>query len=208
MPIILFYFDFSSPCAYIAFHQLPQVLADLAWQIQYRPVRQTILCNQSDEAASHADAASIAAQQGLPFQWPARTTFQTEPWLHMALAADPYGQPGRQVCETLFHAIWQHGHDPDDWAVQQQAWQDATALLPSVRDVHDPQVRQEVMQESMRRLLAHEQAARAHGVHQLPCCTLLPADGGSDSPQNFLGLHDLPLLREAVGARQVFATKV
>ena len=61
MPTILFYFDFSSPCAYIAFHQLPQVLADLAWQIQYRPVRQTILCNQSDEAASHADAASIAA---------------------------------------------------------------------------------------------------------------------------------------------------
>ena len=200
MPTILFYFDFSSPCAYIAFHQLPQVLADLAWQIQYRPVRQAILCKQSDEAASHADAASIAAQQGLSFQWPARTTFQVEPWLHMALAADPYGQPGRQVCETLFHAIWQHGHDPDNLAVQQQAWQDATALLPAMRDVHDSQVMQE--------LLAHEQAARAHGVHQLPCCTLLPADGDSGSPQNFLGLSGLPLLREAVGARQAFVTKV
>ena len=203
MPTILFYFDFLSPCAYIAFHQLPQVLADLARQIQYRPVRQAILCSQSDEAASHADAAFIAAQQGLPFQWPARATFQAEPWLRMALAADPYGQPGRQVCETLLQAIWQHGHDPDDGVVQQQAWQDATALLPAVRDVHDPQVAQEVMQE----LLAHEQAARAHGVHQLPCCTLLPTDGSSESPQNFLGLSSLPLLREAVRARQVFATK-
>ncbi|MDO5653680.1 MAG: DsbA family protein, partial [Brachymonas sp.] len=38
MPTILFYFDFVSPYAYLAFHRLPQVLGGLAWRVQYRPV--------------------------------------------------------------------------------------------------------------------------------------------------------------------------
>ena len=207
MPIILFYFDFASPYAYVAFHQLPQTLGGMAWQVQYRPVAQprlrpapgdldlaaTSLARRQDGAQCHMQG--LAAQHRLPLRWPAVYPFESTAWLHMALAASPHGQPGRHVCETLFNAIWQHGHNPDDSTVQQQAWHDATALLPVVRNVPDQQLQQE--------LLRLEQAARAHGVWDVPSFVLMPQDETGGAPEIFCGVESLPMLREAVQARQL-----
>ena len=192
------------------FHRLPQVLGGLAWQMLYRPVSQARLLIQSGKAQGGAVSAScaagqeerllhaqqLAAQYQLPLQGPARLAFQPEVWLRMAQASSPHGRPNRQVCEALFNAIWQHGHDPDDPAVQQLAWQEATALLPGVRDVQAPRIGQELMEL--------ERAALLHKVCDVPGCVLLPADAANGAAQTFMGMDSLPLLREAVRARQCF----
>ncbi|MDO4769552.1 MAG: DsbA family protein [Brachymonas sp.] len=220
MPTVLFYFDFASSIAYVMFHRLPHVLAGLAWQVHYRPVsqaavgfdengleakKQTAAANQSAESLH--DVQALAAHDGLPFRWPVNVALQSAAWLHMAQASSVHGQPSRQVCETLLNAIWQTGQDPDDPAVQQQAWQAATALLPSVRDVHQPAVLQALEQEIANNMqAARQQSALQQGAWAaLPSCVLLPADGTDASPQVFAGLEGLPLLREAVRARQDFA---
>ena len=217
MPTILFYFDFTSPIAYVMFHRLPHVLAGLAWQVHYRPVLQVALGLGESElnvpkqmaaanqpAESRHDVEALAAHDGLPFRWPVNRAFQSAAWLHMAQASSVHGQPSRQVCETLLNAIWQTGQDPDDPTVQQQAWQAATALLPSVRDVHQSAVQQALAQE----IANNVQTARQQGVSALPSCVLLPADGAGAAPQVFAGLAGLPALREAVRARQDFAAYV
>ncbi|MDO4794734.1 MAG: DsbA family protein [Brachymonas sp.] len=219
MPTIFFYFDFASPIAYVMFHRLPHVLAGLAWQLHYRPVLQAALrvAEQGQGAAGLAaaihqpakppdDAQALAMRAGLPFRWPVNLAFQSGPWLRMALASSVHGQPSRQVCETLLNAIWQSGQDPDDPTVQQRAWQEATALLPSVRDWHQPAVAQALVEE----LADIAQAARQQGAWQqsawaVPSCVLLPDDASRESPQVFAGVEGLPLLREAVRARQGFA---
>lgn len=211
MPTILFYFDLASPIAYVMFHRLPHVLAGLAWQVHYRPVAASMLAAADSAAAPHHDALALAAREGLPFRWPMKRAFQSEPWLRMALASSVHGQPSRQVCESLLNAIWQTGQNPDDPAVQQQAWQAATALLPSVRDWHQPAVAQVLTEE----IANIAQAARQQGVLALPSCVLLPASENEDASdeqsggwavaQVFSGLQGLPLLSEAVRARQGFA---
>ena len=206
MPTILFYFDFVSPYVYIAFHQLPKVLGGLAWQMQYRPVVLDVFFKEHHAASPSAIAAKqawrlrhaqwLAKQSGLPFVAPARDPFNDAAWSQMALASSPHGQPNRQVCETFFNAIWQYGGDPDDPAVQQQAWLDATALLPSVRDVKDLKIRQEQAELS--------QAAQAHGVFKVPSLVLIPETSEHGSLQVFCGMEGLSMLREAVLTRQFF----
>ena len=207
MPTILFYFDFVSPYAYLAFHRLPHVLRDMAWQVQYRPVVVAGLLEAlnstppSSIPAKHAwiqrHVQWLAEQDGLPFRMPARHPFYPITWLRMALASSAHGLPGRQVCETLFNTIWQHGLDPDDPAVQQQAWQDATALLPaSVRSMHDPLVKQELRDLG--------QSALAQGVFGVPAFVLLPEDDEKGASEVFWGVEGLPMLREAVRMRQIF----
>lgn len=219
MPIILFYFDFASPIAYVMFHRLPHVLAGLAWQVHYRPVsqaavgfdenslkaeKQVMVANRSAESLH--DVQALAAHDGLPFRWPVNMAFQSAAWLRMAQASSVHGQPSRQVCETLLNAIWQMGQDPDDLAVRQQAWQAATALLPSVRDVHQPAVLQMLAQEiANNEQAARQQCALQQSAWALPGCVLLPANGADAPPQVFAGLEGLSLLREAVRARQGFA---
>ena len=211
MPTILFYFDFVLPHAYIAFHRLPQVLGGLAWQVQYRPVVQEGFFKAHHAASPAAvmarDAGSLhqaqwlAGQSDLPFVVPARYPFNAVVWSQMALASSPHGQPSRQVCETFFNAIWQNGCDPDDPATQQQAWQEATALLPSVRDMEEnPQIRQDLEELG--------QAALAHGVFELPGFVLVPETPEHGASQVFYGLEGLPMLREAVLARQRFGGTV
>ncbi len=206
MPTILFYFDFASPYAYVAFHQLPQILGGMAWQVQYRPVAQQRFMPTQGDLAVAGQACSqqawmqrhapwLAAQHKLPFQWPSAYPFKSATWLRMALAASPHGQPGRHVCETLFNAIWQHGHNPNDSGVQRQAWHDATALLPAVRHVPDQQLQQE--------LFRLEQAALAHGVCDVPGFVLLPQNETGGMPEIFCGVEGLPMLREAVHLRQL-----
>lgn len=139
MPVLLFYFDFYSPGTYCLFHRFPQTLAGLSWHVQYRPIVISNPVLQQRAAIEHA-----AQQNGISLQWPASPLRDSTAWAHIALAASPHGQPGRQICETLLSAIWQHGDNPDDETVQQQAWQAATSLLPHVRERGHPAIKQEL----------------------------------------------------------------
>ena len=204
MPTIVFYLDFVSPYAYIAFHRLPQVLAGLAWHVQYRPV----VLGGIFKAQGNTSPASIpakhawilrhvqwlAAQDAVPLVMPPAHPFGPLPWLRMALAASPHGQPARAVCEEIFNALWQQGRDANEPDFQQAVWQTMTALLPAVRDPHSPEVKRE--------LLALGEAAVQHGVFGVPSFVLLPEDAAGQ-PQLFWGVDSLPMLREAVAARQL-----
>ena len=135
----------------------------------------------------------LAQQMDMPFDWPVQHPFAPFPWLRMALAASPQGEPGRQVCGTLFDAIWRTGVQADDAGLQQQVWQQLTGLLPEVRDPASPEVKAG--------LIANGEEALSHGVWGVPTLVLMPQEEGA-AAELFWGLEGLPLLREALLARQ------
>lgn len=188
MPTIWFYFDFACAHAYIALHQLPHVLQGLSWQVRYCP----IACAAAPKDADLTQAQQLAHTMQLPLLPPAVFPFDSTAWLHMALAAAPHGQPSRYICTALLHAIWQHGHNPQDANVQQQAWQDATALLPHTSDRHNPRVKTI--------LAANHALATQHHINITPSFVL---QATPNTPAHILyGLDALPKLRAAVQACQ------
>lgn len=189
MPTIWFYFDFACAHAYIALHQLPNVLQGLSWQVRYCP----IATNHIPDKAHIAQAQKLATQLQLPFQAPAAYPFDSKQWLLMALAASPHGHPSRYVCSTLFDAIWQHGHNPDSIAIQQQAWQDATALLPHSSDKNTPQAQLQLDENIT--------TARQHGISNTPSFVLHTCTAHKQ-PQLFVGLDALPQLQAVVQKNQ------
>lgn len=207
MPTILFYFDFVSPYAYLAFHQLPDMLAGLAYRVEYRPVVLGALLKAHGSPAPVSIAPKrdwifrhvpwLAAQQGLPLEMPPVHPFNPLPWLRMALAASPHGQPGRQTCATLFKALWQGGQNADSPDYQQQVWSELIALQPEVRRTGDDTVKAE--------LFANGEQALQHGVFGVPSTVLLPDTELDPPPQLFWGIEGLPMLRAAVQARQLRA---
>ena len=202
MPVIHFYFDFVSPYAYVAFHALPRTLFGLPYHVVYRPLALGALLKAHGTPVPvglppkrewiFRHAAWLAREQGLEFAVPVVHPFSSIPWLRMALAASPQGQPGRHVCETLFNAIWQGSRDADDPAQREEVWQELVRDLPAVRDPADAAVKQE--------LFAVGEAAIAHGVFGVPTCVLVPEDEDG-TPEVFWGVEGLPMLREAVLAR-------
>ncbi len=201
LPTIRFYFDFASPYAYLAFHQLPKALEGLAYRVQYCPMslgaifkaRQTTspVFMPEKRAWINRHCAWLAEQAGLPFVMPAVHPFASVPWLRMALAASPHGQPSRAVVEQLFAAIWQAGNNPDDADWRHSIWQSVAQNLPEVRSVDDAAVKTE--------LFALSDQALAHGVFGAPSCVLLHDDGSS---QLFWGMEGLPMLRDALEKQQ------
>ena len=81
------------------------------------------------------------------------------------------GEPGRQVCGTLFDAIWRTGVQADDAGLQQQVWQQLTGLLPEVRDPASPEVKAG--------LIANGEEALSHGVWGVPTLVLMPQEEGA-----------------------------
>ena len=89
LPVIHFYFDFVSPYACLAFHQLPKVLDGLAYQVRYRPVLLGGLLKAHGTPApvdmpqrmawSRQHTRWLAEQAGLPFDWPVQHPFAPFP---------------------------------------------------------------------------------------------------------------------------------
>lgn len=185
IPTIGFYFDFACPYAYIALHQLPNRLQGLSWQIHYRP----IAASNTPTAADITQAQAQAQAMQLPMQPPAVVPFDASVWLRMALAASPHGQPSRYICTTLLHTIWQHGHNPNDANVQNQAWQAATKWLPQPSNTNAPHAPQ---------LLAdNQQRAAQHHIHTSPSFVLQPNTDHTPALV-FYGIDALAQLQTAV----------
>jgi 2-hydroxychromene-2-carboxylate isomerase len=119
MKQIDFYFDFISPYAYLAFHQLPLALQGHDYTVRYKPILFGALLGRF----GHLGPAEIppkrhwtyrqvlweAHKVGLDLQLPAAHPFNPLPLLRLAVATSSTGMPNRYVVETIFKHVWQGG---------------------------------------------------------------------------------------------------
>lgn len=183
------YLDFISPYAYLAFEALPQALAGLDVQVQYRPVLFVGLLKHHGqlgpaEIASKRDwtyrqVLWRAREQGLALDMPQAHPFNPLALLRLALACEEdaprSGLIGRAVCGRIFAHVWQGGAAADDPARLAQ-------LTRQLAPVHRPDA-----PEVKAALKANTDAAITLGVFGVPT---FEVDG-----QLFWGFDALPMLR-------------
>jgi 2-hydroxychromene-2-carboxylate isomerase len=112
------YFDFISPFAYLAWMRLAELPQDL--EIRRRPVLLAGLLNHWGQKGPAEIAAKRlwtyrwctwqAAQQAIPFRFPAAHPFNPLPYLRLAIAAGAT----QHAIHTIFQALWTSGADPAD----------------------------------------------------------------------------------------------
>lgn len=195
MKQIDFYFDFISPFAYLAFEQLPQALAGLSYQVDYKPVLFAGLLQhhgqrgpaEIDEkrAWTYRQVMWLARQHQIEMQMPASHPFNPLPWLRLALACADGGSPNRYVTESIFRHIWRGGQDASDPAHLQALVQ---ALAPG-RDLQAPAVKQRLRQTT--------DEAVSLGLFGVPSLVV--------DDKLFWGFDALPMLRDYLDGGEWFA---
>lgn len=186
MKLLQFYFDPISPYAALAFERLPEALAGLSYEVEYRPVLFAGLLHAVGQKGpaeiapkrdwTYRQVAWLAHQLQLPMDLPARHPFNPLPLLRLALACQAADRtPNRLVVEKLFHYVWRSaGADAND-AARLEALQQELAPL---RDPASEEVKQQLRE-------ATEQALE-QGVFGVPTVAV---DG-----KLFWGLDSLPML--------------
>lgn len=184
MKHLTFYFDFVSPYAYLAFHQLPHAVAGHSVCVSYRPIVLGALFKHwghvapADVPAKRAwvyrQCLWLAQQAGLPMQMPAQHPFYPLTLLRLALACGTDGTVNRWVAETVMAHVWAAGADPNDPA----RLADLQARLQPARAPSDPAVQAQ--------LRANTDAAVAAGVFGVP--TVVVDD------RTYWGLDALPMV--------------
>jgi len=127
MKQLTFYFDFISPYAYLAFHQLPQVLQGLSYQVRYQPVLFGGLLQHHGQLGpvevigkrewTYRQCLWLGRQLGIDLQLPAAHPFNPLPLMRLAISTDAQGYPNRNVCDTLFKFVWASGKNVSDPAI-------------------------------------------------------------------------------------------
>lgn len=166
MKHIVFYLDFLSPYAYLAFEQLPQALEGLSYSVAYRPVLLGALLKHHGQlgpaeipakrAWTYRQVLWLARTNGIPMQMPASHPYNPLPHLRLALATTMDGDINRYVAETIFRDVWCTGAEAGD-AARLAA---LSAQLRQVRDVGSDEVKAQ--------LKANTDEAIAHGVFGVP----------------------------------------
>lgn len=186
MKLLQFFFDPISPYAALAFERLPEALAGLSYEVEYRPVLFAGLLHAVGQKGpaeiapkrewTYRQVAWLAHQLQLPMDLPARHPFNPLPLLRLALACQAADRtPNRLVVEKLFHYVWRSaGADAND-AARLEALQQELAPL---RDPASEEVKQQLRE-------ATEQALE-QGVFGVPTVAV---DG-----KLFWGLDALPML--------------
>lgn len=186
MKRVVFWFDVVSPFAYLAFERLPEALAGLNVEVEYRPVLFAGLLKhwgqkgpaeiEPKRAWTFRHVHWLAAQQGTPLQTPVQHPFNPLALQRLAVAAGP----NRRVVEALFHHVWQGG------GADANAPERLAALAAQLAPEQDPQG--EPVKQALR---AHTEAAVQHGIFGVPSFELV--DG-----RVFWGLDALPMLAAAL----------
>ena len=114
----IWYFDFISPFAYIGFHRLKELPADLA--IEFRPVLFAALLNHWGQKGpaelptkrryTYRVSHWTATRLGLPFRYPAAHPFNPLHHLRLAIACGATPEAVRRI----FDALWTTGADATD----------------------------------------------------------------------------------------------
>lgn len=186
MKLLQFYFDPVSPYAALAFERLPEALAGLSYEVEYRPVLFAGLLHAVGQKGpaeiapkrdwTYRQVAWLAHQLQLPMDLPARHPFNPLPLLRLALACQAADRtPNRLVVEKLFHYVWRSASADANDAARLAALQQELAPL---RDPASEEVKQQLRE-------ATEQALE-QGVFGVPT---MAVDG-----KLFWGLDSLPML--------------
>jgi len=185
MKRITFYLDFISPYAYLAFEHLPQALAGLSYEVEYRPVLFAGFLGHHGQRGpaeiapkrdwTYRQVLWLAHVHGIPLELPAAHPFNPLALLRLALACGRDGTINRFVAETVFRHAWRGGADAADAGRLEQL----RAQLSPSRDPGSDAVKAE--------LRANTDAALARGLFGVPT---LEAGG-----KLFWGFDGLPMLR-------------
>ena len=186
MKQLTFYFDFISPYAYLAFHQLPQVLQGLSYKVRYQPVLFGGLLQHHGQLGpvevigkrewTYRQCLWLGRQLGIDLQLPAAHPFNPLPLMRFAISTDAQGYPNRNVCDTLFKFVWASGKNVSDPAHLAEL----SALLNPVRSADALDVKAQL------RMFTDQ--AIADGVFGVPA---IQADS-----EIFWGFDSLPMLRQ------------
>lgn len=167
-----FYFDFSSPFAYLAATQVEGVAARHRADVRWCPILLGGLFRDlggvdvplftmppPKRAFIEADLRAWAAWWGVPLRWPDPFPIRSVLALRATLAHPPHAQAA--FARRVFHAAWGEGEDIADPAVLRACGAD-DALLAAAPGMRDD-------------LRARTDAARARGVFGVP--TFVVDDG-------------------------------
>ena len=198
MKELTFYFDVISPYAYLAFHQLPQVLQGLNYQVRYQPVLFGALLKHHGQLGPAEIAGNrgwtyrqclwLGREHGIDLQLPAAHPFNPLPLMRLAIASDAHGFPNRDVCDTLFKFVWTTGKSASDPA----RLQELTERLDPARSAQAEDVKAQL------RIFTDQ--AIAHGVFGVPAIQV-------DS-EIFWGFDSLPMLRQYLEGDTWFKERV
>ncbi|EGI76597.1 2-hydroxychromene-2-carboxylate isomerase [Hylemonella gracilis] len=204
MKHIVFYLDFISPYAWLAFAQLPRTLQGLSYSVSYRPMLLGALIKHHQSKApaeipakrtwTYRHVRWLAHQQGVPLQMPQEHPFNPLPLLRLSVACGlsgggpaAGGDPNRLVCETVFQHVWRDGLDANDparlSALREQLMGPVAARGGPVFTPEDEAVKN--------RLRSNTDEAVAMGAFGAP--SFVVQEGGG--PRLFWGLDSLPMLR-------------
>lgn len=186
---IIFYLDFVSPYAWLAFQQLPDTLEGVDVHVRYRPIVLGALLKQhhnpgpaglpSKRVWTYRHVQWLAQRAGIPLHMPTTHPFNPLPLLRLAQQCAFQGETSRWVTETLFRHVWEGGGDP----LAPERLAQLSAQLEPHLDSHP-----EAPLYAKQQLRDMTQAALASGVFGVP--TFL-CEG-----HLFWGLDSLPMLRD------------
>jgi 2-hydroxychromene-2-carboxylate isomerase len=191
-----FFFDFGSPTAYLAWTQLPKLVAEAGAQLVWRPM----LLGGVFKATGNASPVTVPAKGRWMFQdmarWARRygVTLQMNPHFPINTLTLMRGAVGLQLrrpaeferyVEVIYRAMWERPSNLGDPAVLAQVLQaagfEAEGLLVLANDA-----------EVKARLVANTEEAVARGVFGAPTVFV--------GEQMFFGQDRLDFVREALGA--------
>ncbi|MEO6626347.1 MAG: 2-hydroxychromene-2-carboxylate isomerase [Burkholderiaceae bacterium] len=196
MKQLVFYFDFISPYAWMAFARLPVMLEGHSYSVTYKPVVLGAVLSHHGQLGpaeipvkrdwTYRQTLWLGHSLGVELQFPARHPFNPLALLRLAVACSANGLPNRYVTEQLFRHVWCSGAD----AVDPQRLTDLTELLAPARDPQSSAVKTE--------LRSHTDDALAKGLFGVPT---MEVDG-----RLFWGLDALPMLRAYLDGDGWFAS--
>ena len=185
MKQIMFYLDFISPFAYLAFEQLPVALKGISYSVTHKPVLFGAILKHHGQLGpaeiapkrdwTYRHVLWLAHSLGVPLQMPVSHPFNPLGLLRLAVACDADGTPNRYVCETLFRHVWCGSAEASDAA----RLQTITQQLQPTRAANSDEVKAQ--------LKANTDEAIASGVFGVPT---FEVDG-----KLFWGVDALPMLR-------------
>jgi len=124
---VVFYYDFSSPYAYLGATQIARVAAEAGARVVWRPILVGALFHEIGTpnvplddfpAAKRAymlrDLMHWASHWGVPFAWPSRFPMRTVAPLRLALAVEAAGGDIAAISRRLFAAYWVEDRDIAD----------------------------------------------------------------------------------------------
>lgn len=188
MKHITFHLDFISPYAYLAFEQLPVILQDISYSVDYRPVLFAGMLKHHGQLGpaeiipkrdwTYRQVMWLAHSLNIPLKIPASHPFNPLPILRLAIACNvtTTGKTNRYVCETIFRDVWQGGFEASNT-------QRLETLIKQLQPSHDLQ------SEDVKNCLKNNtDQAIAHGVFGVPAFAV--------DDKVFWGLDSLPMLRD------------